>query len=570
MNSAHAPASLRRARWRRRAIGLLALATFHPQLVVADDNELLEVLLKNGIIKKEQYDALAKKGHATASPDLLEILKQNGAITQDQYAKLSKPAPAPIPAASPAPPKAAAPAVATAKPAGDDTARVKLGERGLEFESHDGDFRFKMGGRIQVDSQVNFNQPGIPPQANLSNGVGFRRLRLYTEGLMWRDYEYRFEYDWARNGGGINGVTDAYLKYIHFKPFAITIGQLNEGKSLDSVLSANYLTFVERSLPNNAFIEAGPNSKYQVGIMAESFDKLWSMPWVLRGGLTTESIGAPAPGSSAYNQFNGDTNRNGISGNVSYQLVGRATLAPLRTEDGSVLHTGAWGSRRSVNNNFNPDGTLRTGGWQFLSAPDTDIDRTPFVNTGNLTTGLRGAPNSRQANEIYMFGAELAGAYGPLHGQAEYMQAQVSGPGYDSGDVLQGFYLQGGWFLTGETRPYDDKKGTWNRLIPYQNFATGSDGWGWGAWELAYRYDMVDLTTPHINGGSSSIGTLGLNWYLNPRVRFMTNWVHVFSNNTGTATPECNPSATYSGNPPVNCFNGVTPDVWEAAVRIDY
>ena len=57
-----------------------------------------------------------------------------------------------------------------------------------------------------------------------------------------------------------------------------------------------------------------------------------------------------------------------------------------------------------------------------------------------------------------MFGAELAGSYGPAHFSAEYMHASVDGLGYDH-DTLEGFYVYGGYFLTGEHRPYDDKKG---------------------------------------------------------------------------------------------------------------
>ncbi|SMF93501.1 phosphate-selective porin OprO and OprP [Methylomagnum ishizawai] len=547
---------LAKPRASRRPLVATAIAALSVGTAAAADTELLDVLLKNGTITQTQYRALSQKGGNLGGADLLEILQKNGAITKDQYSSLSKKQSAPV---------AAAPAKAEDK----DAAHVKLGEKGLEIESNDGNFKAKIGGRIQVDTQVNFNDNhnGQADHANtdLDNGVGFRRLRLYTEGIMWKDYEYRFEYDWARNGGGVNGITDAYLKYLHFKPFTITIGQMNEGKSMESVMSNNYLTFIERSLPNNAFIESGPNSKYQVGIMAETFEKAFNMPWTVRGGITTESVGAPAPGNSSNNTSAGNTNRNGFSGNTSYQLVGRGTLAPLYSkEDGYVLHTGVWGSWRSVNNNYNADGTYRNGGWQYLSQPDTDIDRTAWINTGNLTKGNKDAPGSFRADEVAMFGAELAGSYGPVHMEAEYMQAQIAGQGYSNQDLLQGFYVQGGWFLTGENRPYDEKKGTWNRVIPHSNFLFGD---GWGAWEIAARYDTMDMNTKHINGGSINAGTLGVNWYLTPKVRFMTNWVHIFGTQTGSAG-KCTTSAT--GNDTIGCFNGLSPDIWETAVRLDF
>ena len=577
-------------------LGLLALISSPYALATATaatDTALLETLLKNGVLNQKQFDALVKKGGNLGGNELIDILAQNGAITKDQAKALTG-------GSSGGGVKMVN---ADAKPAADakkdpDEGYVHMNEKGLEFGSKDGNFKAKIGGRVQVDSQVNWNDPNGPPGTDLANGVNLRRARLFTEGVLWRDYEYRFEYDFARNNGGTQGITDAFVKYIHFKPFAVTIGQQNEGKSLDSVMSNNYLTFVERSLPNNAFIEQGANSKYQLGLTAETFDKIMdTVPFVVRGGLTTEALGAPGPGNSSDNTVGGinnsggtngtasNVNRNAFSGNTSYQLVGRGVILPFKDEDGNLLHTGVWGSWRDLNNNFNENGSLRTGGWAYQSQPDTDVDRTNWINTGNLTntqcvggtyvasTGACvGGKNivAHKAESIGMFGGELAGAYGPFHGQAEYMMAQVSGEGYSSDDLLQGFYAQGGWFITGETRPYDEKKGVWNRVIPKSNFLSGD---GWGAWEVAARYDMMDMNTKNINGGAIDIGTLGVNWYLTPRIRFMTNWVHVFATNTGPALKASNNTCNFPGqgsNASIGCFNGLSPNVWETAVRIDF
>jgi phosphate-selective porin OprO/OprP len=623
---------------------LLAMALFGTGAYASTaDQELLDILLKNGSINKAQYNSMVGK-EGMASSQLLEILSKNGTITKDQYANLTSKNPSL--AAAPAP-------VATLKTAstGSDGTHVTFGKNGgLEIFSNvkekdkdgneieapkkgpdgrpvdadgkpivdlagkpildkDGkplkpaytkDFSFKIGGRIQVDSQINWNSNG-PYGTDLSNGVGFRRARIYTEGVMFRDYEYRFEYDWARNNGGTQGITDAYLKYIAIPHFAITIGQQNEGKSMESVMSNNYLTFIERALPNNAFIEAGPNSKYQIGATAETWNKIawsndkdhpWDTPYTVRGGITTESVGAPGPGNSSGNSQgqtnnpggtnpNGtNINRNAFSGDTSYQVVGRATFAPIYKKDTGVLHTGVWGSWRDVNNQYNADGTLRTGGWAYQSAPNTDVDRTNWINTGNLSSAkvcavtVKGVCTSyklvKQVNNIAMFGAELAGAYGPVHLTAEYMQAQIAGYGYSGSDTLQGYSVQGGWFLTGENRPYDVKRGAWDRLIPLNSFVGGS---GWGAFEIAGRYDLMDMNTLHINGGSINTGSLALNWYLTPRVRFMTNWVHVFTvnnnNSLKAAGGKCAFPAQGSGAG-IGCFSGLSPDIWEMAVRLDY
>jgi len=567
------------------------------------DQELLDILLKNGAINKDQHSAMVGK-EGLASSQLLDILSKNGTITKDQYVSLTKKDPALVPAA---------PAAAVAKAPSDGT-HVTFGHNGgLEIVSNvkekdkdgkeimdkevkgaDGkpvkEFSLKLGGRVQVDSQVNFNDNG-PPGTNLANGVGFRRARIYTEGILFKDYEYRFEYDFARNNGGSQGITDAYIKYIHFYPFALTIGQQNEGKSMESAMSNNYLTFIERSMPNNAFIEQGVNSKYQLGVTGEYFAKAWdSMPYTIRGGITTESVGAPGPGNSSdnsqgmtntgANNANGtNINRNAFSGNTSYQVVARGTLAPIYEKDHALLHMGLWGSWRNINNNIDPAGNLRTGGWRYQSQPDSAIDRTNWIDTGNLTNFctktstqgcVAGKKMTHKVDNVTMFGAELAGTYGPFHGGAEYMQAQIAGDGYASSDTLDGFYVYGGWFITGENRPYDYKKGTWDRLIPKANFLGGD---GWGAFEVAYRYDLADMNTKNISGGSLDAGTLAVNWYLSPRVRLLTNWVHVFSTNNGQALASSGGKCTFptqGSNAAVGCFNGLSPDIWNTAVRIDY
>lgn len=564
----------------------------------ANDTKLLDALLKNGVINKTQYHELLKAGGNFTNDALLSVLAQNGAITKDQASSLVK-GQAPAGATT-----AAAAGVTTtpaiAKEAKTQDSYLHMGEKGLEFGSNDGNFKMKIGGRMQVDSMISWNpQQGnstnhqAPPDTQLSNGVTLRRARLYTEGVMWHDYEYRFEYDFARNWGGTSGITDAYVKYIRFAPFSVTIGQQNEGKSMESVMSNNYLTFIERGLPNNAYIEQSTNSKYQLGATAQMFDKAWGIPYVFNGGLTTTSLGYPtmntSPGATGGNNcFNtGNTNggagcqennQNGWSGNQTYQLVGRGVVLPYKDDDGNLLHVGAWGSGRTLTNTLNSDGTIRNGGWQFASQPDTNVDRTNYVNTYNMSKTV--GSKTYLAQHVNMFGAELAGAYGPFHTTTEYMWANVLGQGYTGNNATQGFSTNVGWFITGETRPYDEKKGTWNRVIPKANFSSGG---GWGAFELAARYDLIDLNSQskQINGGAMDIGTLGFNWYLTPRVRLMTNWVHVFAVNngnspnsagtgTGNSGTSCYTSTANSGSPGIGCYNGVTPNVWETAVRMDF
>lgn len=57
----------------------------------------------------------------------------------------------------------------------------------------------------------------------------------------------------------------------------------------------------------------------------------------------------------------------------------------------------------------------------------------------------------------------------------------------------------------------------------------------WGAWEPAARYSVLDLndnefstiTADRVRGGEQAIWTLGVNWFLNPTLRFSLDWLDV-------------------------------------------
>jgi phosphate-selective porin OprO/OprP len=92
-------------------------------------------------------------------------------------------------------------------------------------------------------------------------------------------------------------------------------------------------------------------------------------------------------------------------------------------------------------------------------------------------------------------------------------------------------YLYGGYgyisyVITGEHREYDKKSGVFKSVVPNHIFSI-KDG-TWGAWEVAARcsYLCLDSKNVGISGGTALNTTIGLNWYLNPNMRIMFNFVH--------------------------------------------
>ena len=69
------------------------------------------------------------------------------------------------------------------------------------------------------------------------------------------------------------------------------------------------------------------------------------------------------------------------------------------------------------------------------------------------------------------------------------------------------------------------------RATPTPSTTAQADNGGWGAWEIAARYSVVDLndrlgSPDGVAGGKQAIITAGLNWYVNRNIRFMINYLH--------------------------------------------
>ena len=155
--------------------------------------------------------------------------------------------------------------------------------------------------------------------------------------------------------------------------------------------------------------------------------------------------------------------------------------------------------------------------------------------------------------------------WGPLGITAEYIGTLANTP---FGSVYyQGGYAQAAYRLTGEHRAYDKKTGTLGKLVPYTDFIPlKQDGiCGWGAWEVAARWSMIDLRNPDFLDGhyynsatntfttTSKAGngvlqdtTLGITWFLNTYTKIQANWIHAMLDNEvrGPSTADLSSAAS--------------------------
>lgn len=337
-------------------------------------------------------------------------------------------------------------------------------EGGLELSSYDGQFSFELAGRLMIDMAA-YQQENVI----LGNGTELRRARFEVEGLMYSNWGYEFGVDFS---GTDADIKDAYIEYLGEFDSSSKFGQFKEPFSLEELTSSKYITFMERALPN----EFAPGRNIGIGI--SHLGENWSTAY----GLFGEA-------------FDTDTTDQVDEG---WGVTGRFSYAPWH-DDRKALHLGVSLSQRS------PDDENEVS---FDSRPESHITDIKYLDTGNIA----------EVDHVTLYGLEAALVLGPVSFQAEMINTQVArNTGLDDLDFA-GWYFYGSWFLTGESRIYKRKKGSFGRIKPI------SDS---GAWELALRVSSMDLNDLDISGGEADQITLGINWYANPHIRYMLNFIKV-------------------------------------------
>jgi len=366
-------------------------------------------------------------------------------------------------------------------------------------------FSVKVGGRIYADAgwYGDQNAASAAEYNNLQDYMEFRRIRLFAEGEGYGVYDYKFQLDWAPGedeGSGAVELKDLYGG-IHDLPYLGygRIGHFKAPFSLEELTSSKYITFMERSLPN----VFAPSRK--LGVAAYNHTEDEKITW--------------GYGAFYYSGIASEHER--IDDRQGVHLVARGTWAPIYTADGrGVLHFGAGVDFADL-----PEETIR-----FRSRPE--IHETADQNG---TSQYFLSTNTIDARDYVVYDLEMAMVYGPFSVQSELMYTNVDGINGQADQDYYGAYVFASYFLTGENRVYKRSSATFGRVKPFTNFfcvrtCDGAIQSGWGAWELAARYSFLDFTDDN-NGRAGLLNdlTLGVNWYWNPHMRMMFNYIHAWS-----------------------------------------
>jgi len=354
---------------------------------------------------------------------------------------------------------------------------------GLRFETPDKAFQMKIGGRILFDTAfISTNNDYENAFGREEDAAGFRMARIYTEGSVNEQIDFRWQYDFK--GGTDNKLKDLYIGMRDVGIGSLRIGQFKECFGLEQLTSLTNTTFMERGASDR--LVPGRN----IGAMLFDTNASKTMNWA----------------AGIFRDDGSDTGQD--TGDGEYALTGRISGTPIKDDATHLVHIGGSVSVRQLR------------------------DQAYVVDhrgESNLTQQTIAAVNVA-AEEANLAGLEAAWVNGPLSLQGEYVMSSVD-PVAGSDLDYNGYYLYASYFLTGESRSYKDSSGTFQKvrvLSPYKN------GGGKGAWEVGFRLSGLDLDDGSTPGGQVDSITTGVNWYLNDYTRVMLNWVHE-SADTGSA-----------------------------------
>ena len=363
---------------------------------------------------------------------------------------------------------------------------VTLDEHGLTMQSPDGGLKFNLGGRLHADFGSGSSSAvtdEFPKHAD------FRRVWLEPKITIHDDLILNLQYDFSSETTPINNLLASYKG---FSPFTITVGNFKEPFSLDVLTSNNDIMFMERSLA--AAFASGPAGR-NTGVAVGAHGQNWTIAAGVFGGNINDSVDGV-----------------GVEGTI------RATYAPVMNAH-EVLHFGI-----SANHHSLPDHV----GASFSTTPESFLFNADLVKTGGI----------EDARAISRLGLEFAWARGPLRVQAEYIAAEVDRDAKPDA-FFQGAYIQGGWVINGDAAPYVVEADTATEVGIFKGVQPRPDqrltNGGAGVFEAVVRYSAIDLADHDIRGGLQQDVTVGLNWYPEPYVRLMANYIHAWADPTANS-----------------------------------
>lgn len=344
------------------------------------------------------------------------------------------------------------------------TASSSSSSSGYSFNSDKGIFGAFFNGRLHVD-HASVDQSSLDDRAPV-NDLSVRRAYLGASGHL-SSALFKVLVD-------VKGPVDAKEVWLAWQlgGGTLRVGHIRPAYGMEMMTSSNEILFVERQFISKDTLMAGRG--YQNGVSYQIF----------RDGLgMVASVYSPNPAQDS-EPFAAFTAARGFAA--------RTYFAPLDS-DFSTVHVG-----------FGYDAAQYARPGDGLS-----IKAFPVARSEPAFQLLGGDQYDRQRTLLLEFG----GRFGRVLTQGEYAQAKYDG--VDQAHVIDAYYLQGSFFLTGETKTYASRRGRFRAPTHYEHPL--------GALELKARFAQID-SWDRIDVADLREISAGFNYYHSPRLRFLFDY----------------------------------------------
>lgn len=428
--------------------------------------------------------------------DLLKILVKKGSITAEEYELLQNTAKADGEKVEGNINEMKAEVAKKTKDLPKITTKGKI-----KIESADGDWSFQPIGRIMWDT-VFSDRDGATSLAETNTEL--RRARMGFQGSI-KPIKYKLELDFANSGSA--AWKDVWLSYNgknDYGKWFVKAGQHHVPFGHATISSSKYMPLMNRPL-----FADGPQHSRRVGVALRQDNKRWFA-----------HAGAFLPGLAATSDETGE------SGTDRETYAFRIGGTPLFQDKNHLIHAGFSYQHEQINGDSfnNIDNTLvsHVGDGDSLEFDLSEI-------------GL-------EVDDVDAFDFELIGVWGQFHSVFEYVMWDADTKTGGSFDA-NAYSIDAGWFLTGESMKY--KAGQFSGIKPNNAVNKG----GWGAWQIAARFENMDLNDGTYFGGEADLLTVGLNWHPTSNTRLMANYATTLDYECPTTGLGCNANGTTGVEP---------------------
>lgn len=386
---------------------------------------------------------------------------------------------------------------------GDD---IRTQVNKYRVETADGKHRFGIRGRLMsdfayLDDPYKTTDDERADRGDLAKyGTIIRRARLGVLGLMYDKWEWQLEVDFRDNEVRF---ANAYIAYL-FDNSRLAIGNFKEPFSLESSTSSRRISFIERAAPVDAY-----RPSRELGLMYETMVPDYYAALGVFAGEGVERERDITPG---------------------YAIAGRASFAPVQNRA-----TGLW-SHLGVSANY------RHNAYEYEKSRGREkeyesVRMRTRIGTRAIDGRMISENDMENVKDWTTIALEAGFGSGPFSVQGEYVRQDLDRDEnsrnfpvdeWDTGVTSMtsdGYYVQAGYFLTGEHRNYRAFSGDFGRTKILNPLSAG----GRGGIELLARFATADSTEHHTVDDRQKLDhyTLGVNWYPEDDIIFKFNFMYV-------------------------------------------